>query len=691
MVPNKHFELYLSRPLYKSVGEAQQCAPMLDPKNPATSNAHPCVVEGMVRNFVEEFASKSYQAGRGGKSPDKRSRGESLNQLVDGEHEAGQIIEGDGYPTFLKFPRRMNTLTVQTPLQFECAHAKPRMVKLVQEKPKKEWNLATSNFKQRALDSDSHTFYDTKSVYDKAFAADWAHCKVKKFITNPVLLDSIRTALRTFYPDLTDVYKAYCCRSRDLDSDSCMSWRIFTEFVMETKIPEQGDDTCDLQSIDSIFIASTVQLKEMKALNVNPERALARFELLEAIVRIAKDKYMSDGRTESMHEAITMLCEVNILPNAERYNSDFFRKTKLYTKAIDETIGDKMDMLKSLYHKYGGQKGNMDWRSFTHLLHWKHIYDTEFTSREARLAFRLSSMAAVDEMGSDNCCHLKFIDFVEALCRIANMLVKLAQADAAQDQFTSTRTASLPRKKPPVLLSKDALAKEVESLATRFDALLWKLLKDESNGAAKKQFQRSARAAMIVKPGLNKAQSMNNLGSKKNPFASIATVVGAAGDSKQSLDSNAAPTSETNRPKTAMRNMAGEVQSALSSLKEHHNRQDNGNRPRNKTPEGKDELAPLRKLPKMMSEPNLNQMIDRDSKGRPMGRRGTKANKLAGRSLGMGGPDRSHGSFLQATNLKKGGSDKSAAKANLHMMSKGNDHSKQFAALMRARKAQKDF
>ena len=50
------------------------------------------------------------------------------------------------------------------------------------------------------------------------------------------------------------------------------------------------------------------------------------------------------------------------------------------------------------------------------------FFDCDFTQREARLCYQLAKMKVADEVGSvDTFTYITFVDFMEAICRVAQM------------------------------------------------------------------------------------------------------------------------------------------------------------------------------------------------------------------------------------------------------------------------------
>jgi len=66
-------------------------------------------------------------------------------------------------------------------------------------------------------------------------------------------------------------------------------------------------------TLDRLFIAANVEIEDQA---LNPDKALIRFEFVELLVRVAKERYWKDGACKTVCEALEMLMEKEVLPNS---------------------------------------------------------------------------------------------------------------------------------------------------------------------------------------------------------------------------------------------------------------------------------------------------------------------------------------------------------------------------------------
>ena len=74
-----------------------------------------------------------------------------------------------------------------------------------------------------------------------------------------------------------------------------------------------------LSDIDLEFISTNAGTKN-NALNLNPDRALVRYQLTEILVRISLFKYFKSKVTTNMTDAVKKLFNDSIIPFVKRFD-----------------------------------------------------------------------------------------------------------------------------------------------------------------------------------------------------------------------------------------------------------------------------------------------------------------------------------------------------------------------------------
>lgn len=122
------------------------------------------------------------------------------------------------------------------------------------------------------------------------------------------------------------------------------------------------------------------------------------------------------------------LFELDILPYLKNFDCHEWRKGKLWTEACDIVYKAYMPVLKMLYKQNSGRYAKpgypafMSLEEFQEMITCTSISSDSFGTREIGIHFNLSKMTEVNEVDSDKHMKMQFVEFIEALGRIAEKL-----------------------------------------------------------------------------------------------------------------------------------------------------------------------------------------------------------------------------------------------------------------------------
>ena len=198
---------------------------------------------------------------------------------------------------------------------------------------------------------------------------------------------------------------------------------------------------------------------------MNPDRALMRFEFIEAIVRMALRKfYMGRAKAaESQAHAVEMFLDKFLKGHpfdAIGANGDAYRRERVYRKEVSEVLSKYRLMLRALHQTYARPfsmagarrierpadvlvdigKEPTDSSKVTYMSMWGWLemlediefIDEDFSRREAILCFLWSRLrTSMDTVPSKytQATHLIFEDFLEAICRMSDLKTLPADPD----------------------------------------------------------------------------------------------------------------------------------------------------------------------------------------------------------------------------------------------------------------------
>lgn len=284
----------------------------------------------------------------------------------------------------------------------------------------------------------------------RAFEIDWSRCNTERFrnfvrreddASGDGELDAelaeLKTALKEKCGLIYSVYAYYCAIGATADRYA-MGLPEYHMLLHDLDLAEPSSKGCKPADLDNIFISTNVEdatrgapSREQKALNsANLDKALMRFEFLQAIVRLAIAKYLKGGGIKDASEAVEKLLEhdFGLLPAEARHDPEEFRTARLYMRDTHNILSKHEKNLRGIFEFYSlgdDQEGKtsagrrlslQEWECF---MHDCHLYDSpHFTRNEAALCFVWSQPFVTDEVKRRlKLTHLTFVDFLEALAR----------------------------------------------------------------------------------------------------------------------------------------------------------------------------------------------------------------------------------------------------------------------------------
>ena len=231
-----------------------------------------------------------------------------------------------------------------------------------------------SMFFERMFEADSRSHVETRAIMDRAFETDWKfHVKKPRFMNRQPR--TVREKMREYYPCIKALYTYYSAMSSDGSP--------FTMNMNELRILMER---CDLpmDHIDVIWNETNFDRAHEKG---NSAHALARFEFVEILIRLAWEHYVPEeakkevldghdklGDNEAMKKgdisskkasealalALEEMIEEHIFPQAWRgipharffADPDAFRRERLYNEQINKVLLKHCDDLYSLFVAY---------------------------------------------------------------------------------------------------------------------------------------------------------------------------------------------------------------------------------------------------------------------------------------------------------------------------------------------------
>lgn len=350
----------------------------------------------------------------------------------------------------------------------------------VRVRQKAKYNLATSVWRPRKLTGNSKDFFDTAASLQKIFDASWSlACRarrgfIQKLIVKAEYSDGIsRDADGNGVDDEVEQVSAVLsehCRTIFASYDYYASAGVsasnstsigaeheiydvcqngYLMFVRDCKL---ANKECPASLLNLIFAEVDAKDDDTSADdNHNKTRMLNRQEWLQALVRIALEKYVRTKKVPDVSDAVERLCRedlLGLLPDAALQDSNSFREQYCYNEHMERVLRKHMGTLKSLYSRYADLQGSRpgvgeyDSSSLMSIGEWMEMLSQlslfssgQITMYEGKLIFSWSRIRAVIDNSHQSVVKartLYFEDFMEAIIRLSLLCALPTDEDLAE-------------------------------------------------------------------------------------------------------------------------------------------------------------------------------------------------------------------------------------------------------------------
>jgi len=374
------------------------------------------------------------------------------------------------------------------------------------------WHLDFSIFGPRRFESDAKDYYDNDRLFTNQLEIDWTRVVTKKRFLKLIAssdeegysgleeeMKEIKESLSKNYEVFSRAFRYFCLTGNAI-GEGCYSMPLnqYTAFLADCEIPLKGSKACKMSDLDTIFIATNFEEEKKGELaEENDDNSLMRFEFIEVIVRISLARFGKGVETNDASEAVDLLCNRLIQPNlcAEAVlDPNAFRHERLYNERVADTFERFETLLRAIYEleRHKGKGKLMHMEEFIGVLDKGGVLTnaTGVSKREAKLCFGWGQMGIMDEVSRrERVCGLTFVDFLDALGRVAELLSPPTSAELeaffheTNPQETDTRVweyyskvpdavAEQGRRKSADLCAEREDEKPTRHLAVKIDGLL---------------------------------------------------------------------------------------------------------------------------------------------------------------------------------------------------------------------------
>ena len=336
------------------------------------------------------------------------------------------------------------------------------------------WRLADSIWAPRKLYGNSLDYYETDESMRTLFDTDWelASVAIAKMVERSEDLgeewvdaddngrhDSVDDIGEALWVHRAVVYGAFdyyaCLMTNKLSSTGevdifAIGYNAFTEFARDCGLIGAA---CPLRTLDLIWTSCNVMSHEaLKRLRLvdrwNHSKTMSRHEFQQAIVRLANALYVATGVESTVASAVVRLCLTlrTTLPPEALQDSNEFRRQCCYNEHTDRELVPWEESLRALFRVYARSNADVgdelqdqrtmsvgEWLSF--LRHFDLLDTGQISYFGAKMVFKWSLIRSRPDhtaASERKMRQLTFIDFVEALVRVACLMGLPTDASAGQ-------------------------------------------------------------------------------------------------------------------------------------------------------------------------------------------------------------------------------------------------------------------
>jgi hypothetical protein len=322
------------------------------------------------------------------------------------------------------------------------------------------WTLETHTgvWNPRLKRSEARNFYHTENLQLKTVSLDWKRMVQKpavlKAITAkhlyppaeaPDMLEKMRVLVFANAQLISDVFDFYSGIGGSVDGKTSMEMNLnaYQQLLMDLTIAEKGSKFVNQSALDTIHIVTNLEHdKKSEESKITPDRSFVRFQFIEGLLRIAVAKFSNKDLPKEQQLLPDVALQTLLTLISEKANvlalmpGNLFRRNRLYDQDVDNLLISYLPTLQAIYDRYSPKTANspggmMRKRKEMWLPQWlalmadAEFITEEFTKRESLLCGIFSRMRFSDELLKRiEHCTLVFTDFLEALCRAADWMVR---------------------------------------------------------------------------------------------------------------------------------------------------------------------------------------------------------------------------------------------------------------------------
>jgi len=179
---------------------------------------------------------------------------------------------------------------------------------------------------------------DDQYILNRCITHDLKYWKVQRFVKEKDEYYRLSRVVRKYFPQLK---AQHLWMISNANSYPATTWRDFRDWARKSNITEKG---LDMNAVNRLF--QTTNITTERSQDDNPDNALVRYEFIELLIRIAREKYMKNSNITSTSDAALEKFIIEVfLPASSHEEWNEFRLNSLYALRVNDVMETNIEGL----------------------------------------------------------------------------------------------------------------------------------------------------------------------------------------------------------------------------------------------------------------------------------------------------------------------------------------------------------
>lgn len=260
------------------------------------------------------------------------------------------------------------------------------------------------------------------------FQMDFENSRIDHYSEEETEKKAVRSIILHYYPQIKDIfhYLSALCPNYNFFG---ISLAVFGEFARMCNLID--DKYLKQTDVEVAFFTTYTPAMKIQSDLAKSNKILIRCQFIEALVKLAIEKFIKTMRTNLLSEALERLLLENILPSFRHIENSEWKNHRYLTEKCEIVVKKHWGILEYLFKQYFNKKpqglvqqnlpGLLYYTDFQALIFDSSLISKNFSEKDLNIAFRLSVSYHVDDLESEinRNLYLNFSEFIEAIARCA--------------------------------------------------------------------------------------------------------------------------------------------------------------------------------------------------------------------------------------------------------------------------------